>query len=69
MQLLDNWRDILKHAWSIRLNVLAIFFAWGEVVLPLFTTFVPEHLMALLAGFAVAGSTYFRLFYQPNLHE
>lgn len=69
MQLLDNWREVLRSAWSVKLNVLAIILACAEVILPLMVGWFPERVMIMLSIVAVGGSTYFRLFYQPKLHK
>lgn len=38
MKLIKNWRDILKHAWSVRLLYLAAMLSGIEVALPLLGT-------------------------------
>lgn len=69
MKLLDNWRDVLRSAWSVKLNMLAIIFACAEVILPMMTGWFPERVMTIMSIIAVGGSTYFRLFHQPDLHK
>jgi hypothetical protein len=36
--LLDDWRRVLRRAWSIRFSLLAAAFTAAEVVVPLFGT-------------------------------
>lgn len=45
----DNWRLVLRHAWSVRLIGLAALLSGAEVAIPLLTPFVPQH---YLIGFA-----------------
>ncbi|WP_458760561.1 DUF7940 domain-containing protein [Afipia sp. TerB] len=55
LQLLHNWRDVLKRAWSVRLSLLAgavigLFSVW-----PAFQDLLPAWLFGLLAvGMSVA---------------
>lgn len=69
IQLIANWQAILKGAWSMRLNYLAMAFACLEVALPYLTDSVPPHVMAALAIIATAGATVCRLLAQPDLHK
>ena len=40
-QLLPDWRDILRRAWSIRLMLLAGLLSGCEAILPLFSDSIP----------------------------
>lgn len=40
-QLLPDWKDILRRAWSIRLMLIAGLLSGCEAVLPLFTDALP----------------------------
>lgn len=35
MRLIDNWRDVLRRAWSVRIIAIAALFSGLEVALPL----------------------------------
>jgi hypothetical protein len=54
--LVHNWRAIIKHAWSVRLMVLALFFIILE---PIYTfvaaTWVAKNIYIQLAMSAVTG--------------
>ncbi|OHV23862.1 MULTISPECIES: hypothetical protein [Rhizobium] len=54
--LVSNWRAIIKHAWSVRLMVLALFFIILE---PIYTfvaaTWVSRNLYIQLAMSAITG--------------
>lgn len=39
--LLDDWRRVLRRAWSIRFSLLAAAFTAAEVVVPLFGDVLP----------------------------
>lgn len=67
MKLYDNWRDILKKAWSIRLMVLAGVLSAVEVVLPLFADSIPRGIFAALSGVTVAGAFVARLIAQQDI--
>ncbi len=56
--LVSNWRAILKHAWSVRLMIVAAFFSGLEVSLPLLDGYVdiPPRMFAVLSGLTVAAA-------------
>lgn len=67
MKLYENWRDILRRAWSIRLIILAGLLSGCEVILPLFYDAIPARLFALLSFVAVAGAFIARLVAQKDM--
>ncbi|MUZ74226.1 hypothetical protein GOZ90_16180 [Agrobacterium vitis] len=69
MDLLPEWRRVLKHAWSIRLNLLAGFFAGMEIALPIVDQWfsIPRGMFAALSGFTTMASTIARLVAQRNV--
>ena len=67
MKLYDNWQNILKKAWSIRLMVLAGVLSAVEVVLPLFADSIPRGTFAALSGVTVAGAFVARLIAQQDI--
>lgn len=66
MTLKDNWKAILRKAWSIRLGVLAGLFSGLEVILPLFADSVPRNVFAVLSMVTVLGAVVARLLAQPK---
>lgn len=56
MKLLDDWRWIVRRAWSFRLNVLASLFAAAEILLPLWSDDFHRGTFAMLILFTVIGS-------------
>lgn len=69
MKLIDNWRDVLRRAWSMRLMVLAALLSGAEIVLPLFSEALPRGLFAVLSFLTVAGAFVARLVAQKGLSE
>ena len=65
--LYDNWRDIVRKAWSIRFIILAGILSGCEVILPLFSEAIPRHLFAVLSFFAVAAAFVSRIVAQKDL--
>ena len=67
MTLHDNWRTLLRKAWSVKFMVLAFLLTMAEVMLPFFSDAVPPRTFALLSGLAVAGAFVSRLIAQKDL--
>lgn len=67
MTLHDNWRTLLRKAWSVKFMVLAFLLTMAEVMLPFFSDAVPPRTFALLSGLAVAGAFVSRLVAQKDL--
>jgi hypothetical protein len=69
MKLVWNWKRVLKHAWSIRLIVLAGLLSGAEIALPLIREAidVPAGLFAGLSFAATAGAFIARLVAQESV--
>lgn len=67
MKLYDNWKDILKKAWSIRFIVLAALLTGLEVLLPFFNDSVPKHLFAAMSFVCVTAAFIARLVAQRDV--
>jgi hypothetical protein len=67
MKLYDNWKDILRRAWSIRLMLLAGLLSGCEVILPLFIDAMPRNVFAILSLLAVSGAFVARLVAQKDV--
>lgn len=67
--LLDDWRRVLRHAWSIRFSLLAAAFTAAEVVVPLFGDVLPRGVFVLLAFAASIGATVARIVSQQRMHQ
>ena len=66
---LDDWRRVLRRAWSIRFSLLAAAFTAAEVVVPLFGDVLPRGAFVLLAFAASIGATVARIVAQPEMHR
>ena len=66
MTLNDDWRKILRKAWSIRLLVIAFILSAAEVILPFFDDAFPKGIFASLSGLTVAGAFIARLMAQKE---
>ena len=69
MELIEDAKNVLLKAWSVRLALLAALFSALEVALPFFAPFVPAHTMAILAVVASSGAAIARVVAQPKMHE
>lgn len=67
MKLYDNWKDILKKAWSIRFMVLAAVLSGIEVILPFFNESIPKNIFAALSFCCVAAAFIARLVAQRDV--
>ena len=68
LALIDDWRRILRKAWSIRMAALAAFFSGAEIIVPLFQDALPRGVFAALSFVTVAGAFVARLVAQKELH-
>lgn len=69
MKLLQDWKNILRRAWSIRLSIIAALFSGAEVILPLFVDSIPRNLFAVLSFLTVVGAGIARVVAQPEIHR
>ena len=67
MTLHDNWRTLVRKAWSVKFMALAFILTMAEVMLPSFSNEVPPKLFAALSGLAVAGAFVSRLIAQKDM--
>ncbi|MFZ2986472.1 hypothetical protein [Ideonella sp.] len=67
MKLLDDWKLVLKKAWSIRLWALAAVFEAAGMVLPLFVDSMPRVAFSLLSLVAAGGGIWARLIEQKGV--
>lgn len=69
MRLVDNWRRVLRHAWSLRLSLLAAVLSGIEVVLPFFSDLFPRGIFAGLSFVVVSLASVARVVAQPRMHQ
>jgi hypothetical protein len=63
----DDWRTVLRKAWSVRFMALAAVLSGAEVVLPLFVDTFTRGTFALLSFAAVAGGVVARIVAQRDV--
>lgn len=66
---LPHWRLVLKRAWSIRFNAIAILLSGLEIAVPYFDGVfpIPRGVFGGLAGLISAAALYARIVQQENL--
>lgn len=70
MRLVENWRLLLRRAWSVRLMLLAGVLSGAEVVLPLVCADVlPVGVFAGLSFLVTAGAMVARVVAQDGVHN
>lgn len=71
MQLIANWRAVLRHAWSIKFMLAAGVFTGLEFILPYVRDYLPigSGWFTALAFIATAGGLITRLLAQRNTQE
>lgn len=67
MKLHDNWRQLLRNAWSIRFMALAGLFGFlGDTVLPSYADSIPKNTFTLLSGLCLLLGSFSRLVQQKD---
>lgn len=71
MTLVANWRRVLRHAWSVRLMLLAALLSGAEIALPLLEGVlpVPPLTFAALSGLTTAAALIARFVAQDTIGE
>lgn len=67
MTLYENWRQIVRKAWSIRFIVVAGVLSGCEVILPMFSESFPPKLFAVLSFIAVSAAFVSRIVAQKDI--
>lgn len=67
VKLYDNWREILRRAWSVRFAALAAIFSGAEALLPLYSEVVPRGVFAGLSGLLTVAAIWARAVYQKDV--
>lgn len=69
MNLVPEWRWLVRKAWSVRLVVLSAVLSGCEVILPLFVDSMPRHVFAVLSMVAAIGAGVARVMAQPKMER
>lgn len=67
MKLYDNWKEILRKAWSIRFMIIAAVLSGIEVILPFFNESIPKNIFAALSFVFVGAAFIARLVAQRDV--
>ena len=67
MKLYENWKQILKEAWSLRFIALAGILSAAEAVLPMFQDSIPQNIFASLSFFCISAAFVSRLVTQKGI--
>lgn len=71
MRLIDNWRPVLRRAWSIRLSLLAAVLSGAEIAVPFLDGVlpIPRGVFAGLAGATACAAFLARIVAQKELSD
>ena len=69
MNLVPEWKRLIRKAWSIRLVALAGLLSGCEVVLPLFVDTIPRNLFAALSMCSAIAAGIARVVAQPKMER
>lgn len=70
MKLVDDWRAILRKAWSVKFNIAATLFGAAEVVVALVRpASIPHGVFAGIAAFVSIGANVARVLAQKELSD
>jgi hypothetical protein len=67
MKLVDEWKQVVRRAWSMRLMVLAAILSGAEIVIPMYADSLPRGLFAVLSMVSVTGAFVARILAQKGL--
>jgi hypothetical protein len=67
MNLVPEWKWLLRKTWSIRLVILSALLSGFEVILPLFVDTIPRNLFAALSMCSAIAAGIARVVAQPKM--
>ncbi len=69
MNLVPEWKWLLRKTWSIRLVILSALLSGFEVILPLFVDTIPRNLFAALSMCSAIAAGIARVVAQPKMER
>jgi hypothetical protein len=69
MNLVPEWKWLLRKTWSIRLVILSALLSGFEVILPLFVDTLPRNLFAALSMCSAIAAGIARVVAQPKMER
>lgn len=67
MKLYDNWKEIVRRAWSLKFLLIALVLECASVVLPFYTDVIPREVFTPIIIVAILGAGISRIVYQSNV--
>lgn len=67
MKLYDNWREILRRAWSVRIALALAVVSGMNAALPVFADVLPREVFAVLTFGGAMAIVVARLVYQKDV--
>lgn len=67
MKLYDNWKTIVKEAWSLKFLLIALVLECASVIIPFYTDKIPREIFTPLIIICILGSGISRVVYQHNV--
>jgi len=67
MTLIEDWKVILKKAWSVRLIALAGLLSGCEIILPMYSDVIPRGVFAILTSLVAVAAMVSRVVVQKKL--
>ena len=68
-RLANDWRNILRRAWSIRFNALATLFGVAEGLVPMYVDAMPRGVFALVSAALAFGGMIARVIAQKDMQK
>lgn len=69
MRLIPEWRRVLRKAWSVRLNLLAVALTGATAALPAFMGIIPPMWLLALCTVVPLAAAVARLVDQPKMRD
>jgi len=69
MNLVGDWKWLMRKTWSFRLAILSALLSGAEVILPLFVDAMPRNVFAVLSMIAAVSAGVARVVAQPKMDE
>lgn len=69
MNLLPEWKWLIRKTWSIRLVILSAILSGIELILPLFVDTIPRNLFAALSMCSAIAAGIARVVAQPKMER
>lgn len=69
MKLQEDWKRIIRKAWSVRLVAVSAVFSAAEIVIPIYGDALPRDTFAIVSVIACVGAIIARLIAQKDFKD